>query len=165
LSLLVDSVGFGLAVAFILLGIIGVIVPLLPGLLLVWLTTLAYAWATDFGALTPVHFALITVIALVTGSAGIWMPMLGAKKTGARGLALVLGIVGGLIGTLFLPLLGTIIGYALGIVIGEYIMSRDLRLALKASVGGVAGWGIATLVELGGAILILIIFLLTVLSA
>ena len=163
LEALSDALAFGIAVVFILIGAVGIVVPILPGMLLVWLSVLAYAWVTDFGVITPWIFAFLTIVALVTGLSNIWLPFLGARKTGASKRAIFLGFVGALIGTFVMPLIGTIIGYAVGIIIGELIKHRDLELAIKSSIGGVAGWGIATIIELAGALTILLVFVLVVL--
>lgn len=162
--MLLEALSFGIAVVFILIGVLGTIIPILPGMLLVWLTLLAYAWVTDFNIITPWIFVILTLVALVTGLANIWLPYLGAKKSGASKRAIFLGFIGGIIGTFVMPLIGTVIGYAVGIIIGELIKHRDLRVAIKSSIGGVAGWGIATVIELAGALTILIVFVLVVLS-
>lgn len=160
---LLGALGFGIAVAFIFVGIIGVIVPILPGMLLVWLTVLVYAWRTGFEVIGWPSLVFITIIALVAGTAQVWLPLLGAQKKGAAKRAMFLGVVGAIVGTFVLPLIGTVIGYALGIFLGEYLKVRDWNLALKASLGGVAGWGISTIVEISAALLILLIFVLQVL--
>jgi hypothetical protein len=162
--MLLEALSFGVAVVFILIGIVGIIVPILPGMFLVWLTVLGYAWVTEFQIITPWMLVVLTGIALATGSASIWLPYLGAKKMGAAKRSVVLGFIGGIIGTFIMPLIGTIIGYALGIIIGEMLKHRDLRVAIKTSIGGVAGWGISTVVELAGALTILIVFLLVTLG-
>ena len=161
-----DALSFGIAVVSILIGVVGVILPVLPGMIWVWLSLLAFAWYTDFQIVTPWVFSLLTFIALVTGTSNIWLPYLGAKKTGAAKRAIFLGLIGALIGTFVIPipLLGTVIGYARGIIVGEFLKHRDLRVAIKASLGGVAGWGIATVVELSGALTILIVFLVVALT-
>jgi uncharacterized protein YqgC (DUF456 family) len=161
-----SALGFGLAVAFILVGVVGTVVPILPGMLLVWFTVLVYAWRTGFEAVGWPSLIFITIIALVTGLSNVWLPLLGAQKTGAAKRALVLGVVGAVVGTFIIPIpiLGTVIGYAIGVFLGEFIKVRDWRLALKASLGGVAGWGVSTIVEIVGALLILAIFVVQVLS-
>ena len=93
------------------------------------------------------------------------MPLLGAKTVGASLRAMVYGTIGAIIGTFIAPLLGTLIGYAGGILLGEYQVRGDWQEALKASLGGLAGWGLATAVQLGGGILILIIFAISALTA
>ena len=110
--ILLEALSFGIAVVFILIGVIGIIVPILPGMLLVWLTLLAYAWVTDFNIITPWIFVILTLFALITGLANIWLPYLGAKKSGASKRAIFLGFIGGIIGTFIMPLIGTVIGYA-----------------------------------------------------
>jgi uncharacterized protein YqgC (DUF456 family) len=162
--MLLEALSFGVAVVFILIGIIGIVVPILPGMLLVWLTVLGFAWVMEFQIVTPWMLAVLTGIALITGTSSIWLPYLGAKSLGAAKRSVVLGFVGGIIGTFIMPLIGTIIGYALGIILGEMLKHRDLRVALKTSIGGVAGWGISTVVELAGAVTILIVFLLVTLG-
>lgn len=160
---MLEALSFGIAVAFILLGIAGIIIPVLPGMILVWLTVLVFAWAGDFAVLGYAPLVAITLIAALTGSAGLWLPLLGAQRSGAARRALLLGFLGAIAGTFIMPLVGTIIGYALGILLGEFLKHQDLQLALRASMGGVAGWGIATVVELAGALLILVIFVTAVL--
>jgi len=165
-SLYINALGFGLAVAFILVGMVGIVIPILPGMLLVWLSVLVYAVGTDFATIGWPSLVFITIIALVTGLSNIWLPLLGAEKSGAAKRALFLGVVGAIVGTFVipLPLLGTVIGYAIGVFLGELIKQRDWRLALKASLGGVAGWGISMIVEIVGALVILTIFVVQVLS-
>lgn len=161
-----ESVTFGLVVAFMIMGLIGVIVPLLPGTLLIWLGVLIYVLDTGFTTVTLPTFILLTVIALVTGTADLWLPLLGARTGGASWRALLFGTLGAILGTFFIPipLLGTLAGYALGILLGEYQKRGDWEAAVKASLGGLAGWGIATGVQLGGGLLMLFIFVWQVLA-
>ncbi len=161
----IQALGFGLAVAFMLVGVVGIVVPIIPGILLIWLTTLIYAWATDFATIPVSYIVIFTLVSLVVGTADFWLPIMGAQKIGASKRAMFLGIVGGIVGTFILPLIGTIIGYALGILVGEFIKVRDLKLAFRASLGGVAGWGVATAVQLGGAIFMVVVFIVRVLTA
>ena len=172
LSTLLEAILFGLAVAFILIGIVGVIVPILPGVLLIWLTVLAYVIVDGFNAIDWITFVVITLIALVTGTADIWMTLFGAKSGGASFLSMVYGVIGALIGFFVLGaiapiiggLFGSILGYSAGVLLGQYQKQRDWRLALKASLGGLAGWGIATFIQLGGSLLILALFVWQVLK-
>jgi uncharacterized protein YqgC (DUF456 family) len=165
LELFFGAIGFGLAVAFIFVGIIGIIVPILPGMLLVWLSVVVYAWRTEFEVIGWPSLVIITIIALAAGLSQIWLPLVGAQKQGAAKRALFLGVIGAILGTFIipLPLLGTVIGYALGVFLGEYIKVKDWNLALKASLGGVAGWGVSTVIELSAALLILALFVIQVL--
>ena len=94
------------------------------------------------------------------------MAFFGSKSGGASFLSMIYGIVGALVGFVVLgaiapmvgSLFGGILGYSAGVLLGQYQKQRDWNLALKASLGGLAGWGIATFIELGGSIVILILF-------
>jgi uncharacterized protein YqgC (DUF456 family) len=165
LTLLLDSLTFGLIVAFIVLGVIGILIPMIPGTLLIWTAVLIYVLINGLGSIGTAAFVIITLIALATGTADFWMPLLGATTGGASRRALFMGVVGGFIGTLFAPLIGTVIGYAAGLLLGEYQKRGDWNEALKASAGGVAGWGLATAIQLGGGLLMLLIFVWRALSA
>lgn len=162
---LVQFGGMTVTIFLFLLGLIGIIVPILPGILLIWGGILFYAVAIDqFTLISPWLFALITLIALVAGTADLWLAAVGAKKTGASWQALLLGVVGAVAGTFLIPipLLGTLAGYALGILLGEFLRLRDWRAAWRASLGGIAGWGIGTALQLGGGLILIALFLIAV---
>lgn len=168
MTILSQSLSFGLAVFFMLVGLVGVVIPMLPGTLLIWLTVLLYAVlerANGFTAIDPLTFIVISLIAIVTGLADLWLPLVGAKASGSSRRALVFGALGALAGTFLIPipLLGTVIGYAAGILLGEYHKHRDWHRALRAGAGGVAGWGIATVLQFSGGLLILLLFVWQVL--
>lgn len=170
--ILLDAIAFGMAVAFMLIGLIGILVPILPGILLIWLTALAYAIVDGFQAIDWITFILLTIIAIITGTADLWLSLLGAKTGGAAKRAMFLGVIGGVLGFFLLGavlpvvgnLFGGIIGYAIGVLLGQYQKFQDWNVALKASIGGVVGWGIATVVQLAGGVLMIVIFIWQVLS-
>lgn len=170
--ILLEAIAFGVAVAFMLIGLIGTVVPILPGTLLIWLTALAYAIVDGFQAIDWITFTFITIIAIITGTADLWLSLLGAKTGGAAKRAMFLGVIGGILGFFLLGavlpvignLFGSIIGYAIGVLLGQYHKFQDWNVALKASVGGVVGWGIATAVQIAGGVLMIIIFIWQVLS-
>lgn len=170
--ILLDAIAFGVAVAFMLIGLIGILVPILPGILLIWLTILAYAIVDGFQAIDWITFTLLTIFAIITGTADLWLSLLGAKTGGAAKRAMFLGAIGGVLGFFLLGavlpvvgnLFGGIIGYAIGVLLGQYQKFQDWNVALKASIGGVVGWGIATVVQLAGGVLMTVIFIWQVLS-
>jgi uncharacterized protein YqgC (DUF456 family) len=172
LSTLLEAIIFGLTVAFILIGVIGVVIPILPGIFLVWLSVLIYAIFEGFSAIDPLTFAFITLIAIVAGTADIWMALFGAKTGGASVISLIYGVVGAVIGFFVVgaiaPIIGSlfggIIGYSAGVLLGQYQKQRDWNLAIRASLGGLAGWGVATILQLGASFLILAIFVWQVLK-
>lgn len=169
---LLEALVFGITVASMFIGLFGIVLPLIPGIALIWLAALGYAILEGFAAIDWLSFTTITAIALIAGTADIWMPLMGSKRSGASRRALLFGLVGSAIGFLVLTpmfpiigsLIGGILGYALGILLGQYHKYRDWNIALKASVGGIAGWGISMVVQMIGGLLIVVIFIWQVLS-
>ena len=167
-SLFLQSISFGVVVALIVVGMIGTVIPAIPGTLIVWLSILLYAWADGFVALGWGTFVFITLIALVTGTADFWLPLLGAKSTGASRKAMILGPAGALLGALLGSLIvigtlpGALIGYALGLFLGQYWETPDWQQATKATLGGLAGYGLSAIIQFGGGLIILIIFLIAI---
>jgi uncharacterized protein YqgC (DUF456 family) len=155
------SLGIALVVLAFIIGLVGTIAPVIPGLLLIWLGALAYAWiVVGFDVFSPWVFAFITLVALAAGTSNIWLAALGAKTSGASWRTLLVGFIGGIAGTFLIPIpiLGTILGYAGGLVLSEYVRQGEMRPALRAAFGGMVGWGISTAVELaGGVIMILLV--------
>lgn len=166
LSTLFEALLFGVTVAFILIGILGVVVPILPGILLIWLSVLAFAIFEGFDSIDPLTFAFITLIAIVAGTADIWMALFGAKTGGASLLSMIYGVIGAIIGFFVLgaiaPIIGSlfggILGYSAGVLLGQYQKQRDWSLAFRAGLGGLAGWGVATMLQLGASLIILALF-------
>jgi uncharacterized protein len=163
LSLIAESLIFGIVILFMLIGLIGVIVPIMPGIFLIWLGVLVYAWRDGFESLSMGTFLFISVLVLFAGSSELWLPMFGARKSGASKRTILTGLLGAIIGSFIIPLLGTIIGYVLGVLLGEYHKRRDWNAAWQASKGSLAGWGIATVLQLVTGVLVIIIFLWAVL--
>ena len=166
MSGIAQILAFALAVVFMVVGLIGTIIPILPGTLLILLSALGYAIYAGPESVGWGTLAFLTLIGLIAGTADMWLPLLGAKTQGASKRAMFFGAVGAVIGTVVIPIpiLGTVIGYAVGILLGEYHKRQDWEEAKKASLGGVAGWGVATAVQIGAGIFMIIVFIIAVLT-
>lgn len=156
---LFEALSIGFVIVILLFGLVGTFIPLVPGVLLMWLTILIYAWGEGFTAVSTSSFILISLIALVTGTSDIWLTLFGAKKGGASMHAMLTGILGAIIGSFVFPIVGTIAGYIGGVLLGEYWRHGDWEIAKKAGLGGLVGFGIASLIQFIGGIFMLFIFL------
>jgi uncharacterized protein YqgC (DUF456 family) len=141
-----------LVVAMMALGLVGVVVPAIPGTALVFGGFFLGAWIDGFERIAVSTVVVAGVLALLGLLADYVSGMLGAKRAGASKLAIVGALLGtifglffGVIGLLFFPLIGA--------VIGEYLSISDLR---RAGNVGVATW-IGMLV--GAAIKVALTFL------
>ncbi len=129
-----------LAIALVVVGIAGTILPALPGLPLVFAGMLLAAWAGDFqqvGVPMLVVLGLLTVFSLAVD---FWATALGAKRVGASRLAIIGAMVGTLAGLFFGPV-GLLLGPFAGAIAGELIHRRSLQ---KHDLGQAAKIGVGT---------------------
>lgn len=154
------SINTGIVILAFVVGLLGAILPVIPGLTVIWLGALYYAAIiVGFDTFSPWIFVLLTIVGLVAGTSNIWLAALGAKTTGASWRTLIVGFIGAILGTFFLPipLVGTIVGYAAGLVLSEYVRLGELRPALKSAFGGVVGWGVSTAFEFAGGLAMILL--------
>ena len=144
-------------------GLVGCAVPAVPGLPIIWLGALFFAWRTDFQVIGWPMLALLFVLMAAGTTSGIWMSMLGARRGGASLWSSALGVVLGIIGLLILSLPGMIIGSLLGVMAGELLRHRDWRLTLHASRGYMVSWALSVVVEGGIGVLMILLFVARVL--
>lgn len=128
-------------------GLFGLIVPIFPGITVIWLAALGYGVVTKFTTLGWVLFAVITI--LFIGGVTIDNILMGAKahKEGASWLSLGLGMLAGILGTIFLPPVGGIIAAPLVVLLMEYLRQRDFNKALASLKGLAIGWGASFVVR------------------
>jgi uncharacterized protein YqgC (DUF456 family) len=131
-----DTLLWVLSAALILIGLAGIVLPALPGTLLVFAGILLGAWIDDFTRVGGLAVGTIAVLAVLAWLMDYVSALLGAKRAGASRQAIigaaigtVAGIFMGLVGVLFMPLVGA--------AAGEYIARRHHGQALRI---GVATW-------------------------
>jgi uncharacterized protein YqgC (DUF456 family) len=122
--------------ALILAGLVGTVLPVLPGTLLVLAGIVLGAWIDDFSRVSMTTVVVVSVLALLAWGLEYVAGLMGAKKAGASKQALmgaavgtVLGLFMGLVGVLFMPLVGA--------TVGEYLAQKDQKRAVKV---GIATW-------------------------
>lgn len=147
-----------LAILLIVIGMIGALVPILPGTVLVFGGMVLAAWADGFtrvGIPTLVVLALITVLVYVIDFvAGVY----GVEKTGASRRAVIGAALGTIVG-LFFGLPGLILGPFIGAVAGEYTVRRHLAGAGRAGAGAWLGIALGTAAKIALNFVMLGIFL------
>ena len=127
-----------LAIALVIAGMIGVVLPALPGAPLIVAGLQLAAWADGFAYVGPWTIAILALIAILSYAVDFWATMFGAKKFGASRRAVIGAMVGLLVG-LFLGLIGVIFGPFIGAVIGELSARRNLEQATRAGFGATIG--------------------------
>jgi uncharacterized protein YqgC (DUF456 family) len=147
-----------LSLILMAIGLIGVVLPVVPGIVLILAAALFYALVEGFEKLGLVTVVVLTVLGVVGVTADIWVSSLGARAGGASFLSILGGLFLGLAGLLFFSLPGAIIGSILGVLAVEMLRVKDWRRGLNAGVGWLVGWLISTVIQLTIALIMIAIF-------
>lgn len=147
-----------LALLVMFLGLIGTVVPVIPGTILIFLAALIYALLEGFQTIGWPTLLVLGLLTVVATTADLWVSSIGAKLGGASGWSVLVGFLGGLVGFVLFTLPGAIIGAVLGVLLVELIRLGDLGRALKAGSGWAIGWALATVLQLGIALVMVAIF-------
>jgi len=134
--MMTDALWWVLVVALIGTGLVGTVLPALPGTALILAGIVLGAWIDDFTRVGTVTLVLVGALAVLAWVLEYVAGLLGAKRAGASRWALVgaalgtvAGLLLGLVGVLFMPLVGA--------ALGEYWAQTQLRRQARAA-GGAA---------------------------
>jgi uncharacterized protein YqgC (DUF456 family) len=127
-----------LAAILVLAGLVGLLLPVIPGVPLVFAGLLVAAWAEDFAYVGTGTLALLAVLVVLAYIVDFAATALGAKRFGASRRAVVGAALGAVVG-IFFGLPGILLGPFIGAVIGELSAQRGLRDAGRAGLGATLG--------------------------
>jgi uncharacterized protein YqgC (DUF456 family) len=128
-------------------GIVGVVVPVLPGLLLVAAAIGAWAVGNDAWWL----LAAVVLLSAVTLGLKVALPARAARDS-ASTAALVVGAVAALVGFFVIPVVGMVVGFLVGVLAVELIRLRDPAGAWRATWATARSIGITMAIELAACI-------------
>jgi uncharacterized protein len=160
LPLWVEVLTFWLTLLFMLVGLFGLIIPVFPGIAVIWIAALIYGIVMGFNAWAIVFMILITIGFVVGVSVDNVLMGAGARVGGASWLTIFLGAAAGIIGTFLLPPFGGWIAAPLTIFLLEYLRIREWRAAYQATRGLIIGWGLSFLVRFGIGLLMISVWLI-----
>ena len=146
-----------LSVAFVIVGIVGIVLPALPGTVLIFVGLLLAAWADHFQRVGPLMLTIIGIIGAASYGIDFVAAALGAQRLGASTRAMAGAALGTLFG-LFFGLPGIVVGPFVGAVIGELTLHRDWKRVGKAGIAAWIGFAIGTAVKVGIAFVMIGLF-------
>ena len=138
-------------------GLIGIVMPALPGHMLILAGLALAAWADGFRHVSGWTVGLIAVVAVASYGIDFVAAAVSTKKLGASRRAMA-GAASGTLGGFFFGLPGLIAGPFVGAVISELTASSDLRQAGRAGVAATIGFAIGTAVKVAFAFVMIAIF-------
>lgn len=146
-----------LAVLLVIVGLVGVVLPAIPGTVLIFAGLLLAAWADGFERVGAAALVTIGLIGAASYAVDFVAAAVGAKRLGASSRAMAGAAVGTILG-LFLGLPGLILGPFIGAVAGELTVHRDWKRAGTAGVAAWIGFAIGTAVKVAIAFVMIGIF-------
>ena len=148
----VSSGGIVLVALVIAVGIVGIIVPLLPGILLVYVAILVWA-VVEHNVTAWVTLGVVTVLIGATTLIKYMWPMKRMRSADVGTMTLLAGAVLGIIGFFVIPIVGLVIGFVLGVYLAELANRHDQRVAWTSTKHALKGVALSVGVELAGALL------------
>lgn len=136
----------------IVVGIVGTIVPILPGALLV--AGAVVVWAALTGGTTAWLVAVAAVLIIGAGQLLKYLiPGRQLKQTGVPNWVLFVGAVAGIIGFFVMPVIGLVVGFILGVFLAEAGRLRTFRDAWPTTLQAMKSAGWSVLIEFGSSVL------------
>lgn len=155
--------GLLLVAAAIAVGVVGILVPLLPGTLLVWAAIAVWA-VLERSTESWVVLGVVTAL-LGTGVAVKYLwPARRMRAADVGGRTLAAGAVLGIVGFFVIPVAGLLVGFVLGVYLAELVQRRDQRRAWASTVHAVKGVALSVGVELVAALLATAVWTVAVLT-
>jgi uncharacterized protein YqgC (DUF456 family) len=145
------------AVILVLVGLVGIVLPALPGTILILAGLVVAAWADNFARVGPGMLVVIGIIGVASYGIDFVAAALGAKHLGASKRAMAGAAIGTVLG-LFFGFIGVIVGPLLGAVAGELTQHRDWKRVGRAGLAAWIGFAIGTAVKVAIAFVMLGLF-------
>jgi len=149
-------------IAYLLMfvGLVGTILPLIPGTPLILIGAIVYGIATDFAVIDGWLIAILALICVGSELLEYLAAAIGARKYGASKAGVYGAIIGGLAGIFILGPIGILIGPIVGAVAGELLAGTDGAKAIRAGFGAIIGAvGGMVLKFIAGLVMIVIVLM------
>ena len=138
-----DLILAGITLVVMLFGLFGLIVPILPGLVIIWVAALGYGIFAGFDTPGWIMFAIITVLMIFGELAEHVLMGTHAHKEGAPWWVVLIVLAVAIAGNFLVPILGGILAGLLALFGIEWLRSKDAKKALASMRGLLVGfaWG------------------------
>jgi hypothetical protein len=146
---LLETIAIVIGSIFVLVGIAGCVLPILPGPVLIFLGLLVLAVLKDFfPPLTPTLMIVMAILTVIVTIGDYMIPLWGAKKYGTSKWGIWGSVAGMAIGLLFSPF-GMLLGAVIGAVAVEWLVQKEKGKAFKAGWGVIVGSLLGAVLKLG----------------
>lgn len=147
-----DTLTTVLVALAIFIGLLGIVVPLLPGVILVYAAIAVWAFV-EHSIVSWVVLGVVTVLIGTTTAIKYLWPVKRMRAANVSSWSLFAGALLGIVGFFLIPVVGLILGFPLGVYLAELYRLSDRRRAWASTVHALKGVALSMLVEFTGAML------------
>ena len=145
--------------AVMLFGLLGLIIPVLPGLVIIWVPALVYGLVTGFTWVSAILFGIMTLLMILGNLVDNFIMGARARVQGASWLAIGVSLAAGVLGSVFFPPFGGLVAALLALFAVELYRLRDMEKALTSTRSMAIGCGWASVVRFAIGIVMILLFL------
>ncbi len=136
------------AAVLMVLGLAGVVIPVLPGLALIRAIALGYGLIVGFGPMGIAIMVVLTALLAVSVVLGFVVPRRAAESHGVARMSQLAALIGAIVGFFAIPVVGVPLGALIGVLLAEWTDKQDWGLAWSSTLAVAKGLGINVLVQL-----------------
>jgi uncharacterized protein len=144
-----------------IVGLLGSILPLVPGSPLILAGVFIYSWYTGFLIIGWKTLLVLGILTLLSESLDHLASVAGARKYGAGKWGMLGAFLGGIAGIFFGGIIGILVGPLLGAIFGELFHGAKLEASLRIGWGTFIGFLMGTLGKFIIALIMIGLFLLS----
>lgn len=157
-----DILGWTLIVILFVVGMLGTVFPILPGVLAVYAAFFVYGLFFGFEPFGFWFWAIQTAVVAAVIIADYLISALGVKKFGGNRASVIGSTIGILVGPFVIPFAGLILGPFIGAVAGELIAGTSFKQAVRAGIGSVVGFFSSVVVKIVLQVIMIVLFFIWV---
>jgi len=139
--------------AVMVIGVVGTVLPVIPGLWLIWAASLVYGLVEGFGAAGWLAMIVLTVLAGVGTAAGVALPQRSATNIGIPWWGQLFAGLMAVVGFFAIPVVGAAVGFVGAIIALVLVRTREVGTAIPTAWAVVRSLVIASAVQLAAGIL------------
>ena len=147
------------------IGLLGLLTTIIPGLTIIWVAALVYWLITGFSTGSIILLAVMTLLMLAGNILDNVIMGVSARRTGASWLAIGVALVAGVIGSIVFPPFGGLVAALVGIFAVEFLRLRDWRQAMVSTRSMAAGCGWSVLLRFSIGMVMILMWLVWVWQA
>jgi len=150
---LVPLVGIVIAV-----GVMGTVLPIVPGLWLIWAACIFYGIFAGFGWVGWAAVAVIPALAVAGTIAGIYLPHRATASGGLSRLGSWFALVLGVIGFFVIPVVGAVIGFIAGVFLAAVAQTKNLAAGWRSTVAALRGVAAASAAQFAAGLVMALVW-------